>query len=292
MRGIRGVLLLALATAAGLAVAQDVSVGWPSYGGDAGNTRVRLTQITPRNVDRLAIAWEYHTGDVSDGGGATSATSFRPRPFFSTTRFICVRHSAGCRARARHGQATLDVRPESTFTGQRDARPMARRCAAVCRLGRFPGDNRPRMRQAIRGVIDGRLIALDATTGKPCADFGKDGTIDINALPNLGAGQVNFSSPPAIFEDLVIGGSAIGDNVAANMPHGFVRAFDARTGKLVWSWDPIPSALADKTGAGNVWAPISVDRSAASSCCRRRAPARLFGGERIAEMPYATPWSR
>ena len=43
------------------------------------------------------------------------------------------------------------------------------------------------------------------------------------------------------------------------MPHGLVRAFDARSGALVWSWDPIPAALASETGAGNTWAPISVD---------------------------------
>ena len=65
--------------------------------------------------------------------------------------------------------------------------------------------------------------------------------------------------PIAIFEDLVIVGSSIGDNVRNDMPHGFVRAFDARTGALRWSWDPIPAGLADKTGAGNTWAPISVD---------------------------------
>ena len=79
------------------------------------------------------------------------------------------------------------------------------------------------------------------------------------------------TSPPAIIDDMVIVGSGIGDNRAVDEPLGTVRAFDARTGALRWSWDPIPQGPSDsawkdwkpedtqRTGAGNTWAPISVD---------------------------------
>ncbi len=79
------------------------------------------------------------------------------------------------------------------------------------------------------------------------------------------------TSPPAIIDGKVVVGSSIGDNRAVVEELGIVRAFDARTGKLVWSWDPIPrdasnpvykewdpSKVADASAA-NAWAPLSVD---------------------------------
>ena len=60
---------------------QAVGDGWPSYGGDAGGTRYSLAKdITRDNVAQLRQAWEYHTGDVSDGKGDVSATSFQATP--------------------------------------------------------------------------------------------------------------------------------------------------------------------------------------------------------------------
>jgi|KBSSwiStaDraftv2_1062776.scaffolds.fasta_scaffold04604_5 quinoprotein glucose dehydrogenase len=295
MRAIRGALVLALATIAHAAMAQDVGAGWPSYGGDAGGTRYsRLTQITPRNVDRLAVAWEYHTGDVSDGSGAISATSFQATPIlFEDALYLCSPFNRVIALDPGTGKARwtfdpkVDIR-KNNATRKTDGAPL--RCRGVAAWADARGaTGTPCARRIFEGVIDGRLIALDALTGKLCADFGNNGTVDVNALSNLGVGQVNFSSPPAIFEDLVIVGSAIGDNVQANMPHGFVRAFDARTGRLVWSWDPIPPALADKTGAANVWAPISVDTRRGLVILPTTSPSPdYFGGERTAEMPYAS----
>src|SRR5262249_58479757 len=122
---------------------------------------------------------------------------------------------------------------------------------------------------------------------KPCTDFANGGAIDINGLDNQGVGQIVFSSPPAIFENLVIVGGSIGDNVRTDLPHGYVRAFDARSGKLVWSWDPIPPSLATRTGAGNVWAPISVDIARGLVVLPTTSPSPdYYGGERLPELPY------
>jgi quinoprotein glucose dehydrogenase len=70
-----------------------------------------------------------------------------------------------------------------------------------------------------------------------------------------------MTSPPAVIDDLVVVGSSIDDNTRVDMPSGVVRAFDARTGKLRWSWDPIPpSPTPDrKTGAANAWSVMVVD---------------------------------
>ena len=112
------------------------------------------------------------------------------------------------------------------------------------------------------GTLDARLIALDSETGKPCADFGANGQIDLTKDVNLrDAGQYQVTSAPAIAGDLVITGSSIGDNRAVELERGIVRAFDVRSGKQRWSWDPIPwaSKSSPRTGAGNAWSTLSVD---------------------------------
>ena len=285
---------LALLCAAAVA-AQDLGVGWPSYGGDAGGTRYsRLKEIDAANVGRLAVAWEYHTGDVSDGSGAISKTSFQATPIlFDDTLYLCSPFNRVIALDPRTGRArwTFDPKVEihkDNATRQTDGAPL--RCRGVAAWS-DPAAAAGAMcaKRIFEGVIDGRLIALDAVTGRPCADFGRAGALDINSLPKLGKGQVNFSSPPVLFADLVIIGSAIGDNVAANMPHGIVHAFNARTGALVWSWDPIPPAYADQTGAGNVWAPISVDAQRGLVLLPTTSPSPdYFGGARTADMPYTT----
>ncbi len=124
-----------------------------------------------------------------------------------------------------------------------------------------PDPNKPCQTRIFQGVLDGRLEALDARTGQLCADFADRGTVELNKMDNgsVGVGEVNVTSAPVVFEDLVIVGSAISDNHAVNMPSGFVRAFDARTGQERWHWSPIPEELRNQTGAGNVWAPMAVD---------------------------------
>jgi quinoprotein glucose dehydrogenase len=288
----RGLVLAATSVGAW---AQPSGTGWESYGGDAGGTRYsRAAQITPQNVRRLAVAWEYHTGDVADGRGEVSATSFQATPIlFEDTLYLCSPFNRVIALDPRNGKPRWTFDPKVEIRKSNASRKTdggALRCRGVAAWADAKSAaTAPCARRIFEGVIDGRLIALDARTGKACADFGNAGTVDINALPNLGVGQVNFSSPPAIFEDLVIVGSAIGDNVQNDMPHGFVRAFDARTGALRWSWDPIPAAVAAKTGAGNVWAPISVDNARGLVVLPTSSPSPdYFGGERAAEMPYTT----
>ncbi len=115
------------------------------------------------------------------------------------------------------------------------------------------------------GTLDARLIALDLETGKPCLDFGTNGEVDLtNEVKLRDPGDYQVTSAPAIFKDLVITGSSLGDNRAVTLERGIVRAFDVRTGKLRWTWDPIaPWAYqtSPRTGAGNAWSTISIDAS-------------------------------
>ena len=91
------------------------------------------------------------------------------------------------------------------------------------------------------GTVDGRLIALDAKSGKTCADFGANGTV--NALEGLGEhplGEYRLTTPGGIIGDLSVIGGAISDNLKTTVPGGVVRAYDLNTGELAWYWDPIP----------------------------------------------------
>jgi quinoprotein glucose dehydrogenase len=140
---------------------------------------------------------------------------------------------------------------------------------------RRPGEAcRRRIFLAHRGA---RLHALDAATGEPCADFGTGGEVDLTAGiarvrdPDYHRPNYGVTSPPVTIGDLVVLGSAIGDNQWVADAPGVVRAYDARTGKLRWGWDPIPRREGDpaweewspesrrKNGGANAWSILSVD---------------------------------
>jgi glucose dehydrogenase len=120
----------------------------------------------------------------------------------------------------------------------------------------------------LSGTIDGRLIALDAQTGKPCSSFGEDGQISV--LHGLGSPPPGFAyltSPPLIIDGLAVVGGWVLDGWSIDMPSGAVRAYDAVTGKFVWAWDigrpgdpsEPPPGQTYTPGTPNVWAPMSAD---------------------------------
>ena len=114
------------------------------------------------------------------------------------------------------------------------------------------------------GTLDGRLIGLDGKTGQPCVDFGDKGEVNLTkdaATATEWTGGYQVTSAPAIAGDLVITGSSIADNWKVDTGRGIVRAFDARTGKLRWTWNPTPWAdkTEPRTGGGNAWSTLSVD---------------------------------
>jgi quinoprotein glucose dehydrogenase len=153
------------------------------------------------------------------------------------------------------------------------------------------------------GTLDARLIALDGATGELCKDFGEGGQIwldrDVRAKVR---GWVNYTitSPPVIVDDVVIVGSAIGDNVAVESELGIVRGIDARTGEERWRWDPIPrnaedpayatwqSDEAGRNGSANAWAPLAADPELGLVYVPTgSASPDFYGGEREGDNLYA-----
>ncbi|WP_447928188.1 glucose/quinate/shikimate family membrane-bound PQQ-dependent dehydrogenase [Vreelandella sp. EE27] len=117
-------------------------------------------------------------------------------------------------------------------------------------------------------TADARLIALNADTGERCAGFGDNGEVDLTR--NIGGfdpGGYYSTSPATVTENLVILGGHVTDNSSTDEPSGVIRAFDVRTGELVWNWDsgnpeetqPIAEDETYTRNSPNVWPPISVD---------------------------------
>jgi quinoprotein glucose dehydrogenase len=146
---------------------------------------------------------------------------------------------------------------------------------AACRARIFMGTN------------DARVIALDARSGVPCADFGANGEVKLALSPLEWPGEFQITSAPVVTRGVVIVGSAIADNRRVDAPPGTVRAFDARTGAPRWSFDPLVHG-GILAGHANVWAPMSVDEERGLVFLPTSSPSPDFwGGKRPGNNDYA-----
>ena len=227
---------------------------WAFYGHDPGGTRYSpLADITSANVSQLTVAWTFHTGDAVDGPG-NRRSGFEATPIlvdgllYVTTgrnRIIALDPEAGTQRWSYDPQIDegwgygdgLINRGVATWLDSRKS------ASAPCR------------RKILEATLDARLIAVDAVTGKPCADFGRDGAVDLSGVDRYARGIYHMTSPPAVVDDVVVVGSSIDDGTRSEMPAGVVRAYDARTGALRWKWDPTMAG----NGAANAWSVMAVD---------------------------------
>jgi quinoprotein glucose dehydrogenase len=244
---------------------------WPAYGADLGGSRHSpLTEITPENVRDLEVAWVHHSGDMESGGGKThlpsshqvtpivvEGTLYYCTPF---DRVFALDPETGAERWVydpgvdRTGFYLVNCRGVSAWRDPQAARD------ATCALRIF------------LGTLDARLIALDAATGKPCEDFGDGGQVNLReGVGDAQPGEYGVTSAPLVMDGRVVTGAMVLDNRRTDAPGGVVRAFDARTGALVWAWDPIPPALAAlpqdgngapphyRRGTTNAWSTLSGD---------------------------------
>jgi len=241
---------------------------WRFYGGDTGGTRSSpLKQINRQNIKSLQRAWTYHMGEVDRRGNETDrhhSVPFESTPividgvlYFSTpsNRVIALN--------AETGQEIWQFDPQA---GRKGPRQFFQHRGVTYWQSKTGGEGR-----ILYGTFDGRLIALEAKTGKLCREFGKDGAIDLRAgvADAYPAAEYSVTSPPAIYQDLVITGAAVPEYPSKG-PSGVVRAFDVHSGKLAWTFHTIPqpgenghesweaNAWKNRTGA-NVWSIMSVD---------------------------------
>jgi quinoprotein glucose dehydrogenase len=218
---------------------------WTAYGGtSAGQRYSTLDQITPDNVDRLAPAWTFHTGDIR-GKTDPEESTYEVTPLeIDGTVYLCTPHDLVFALDAETGAEKWRFDPKINQPSRQSTQHL------TCRgLSWFDGTmataapGAPKSADCVKRLflptVDGRLIALSAATGKPCPGFGgPDGSVDLwRNMPNVKPGSYYSTSPPIVTRDLVIVGGAVNDNVSTTEASGVVRAFDINTGDLVWNFD-------------------------------------------------------
>jgi quinoprotein glucose dehydrogenase len=231
------------------AAAMAADPGWTAYGHDAGGTRYSsLTQIDRTNVARLRPAWTYHTGALSQSGDANKKAAFEATPILiDGTLYLSTPFNAVIALDPVTGREKWKFDPK--LDHQQDYSEVASRGVAA-----WKGERGELL--IFEGTLDGRLLALEGATGK--LQWQTDLTKDVNLRDR---GNYQVTSAPLVVGDLVVTGSSIGDNRAVDVERGVVRAFEVRTGKLRWTWDPIPWASKQdpRTGAANAWGTLSAD---------------------------------
>jgi quinoprotein glucose dehydrogenase len=241
-------------------VPQGAAGDWAFYAGDAGDSRYSpLDQINTGNVAQLEPAWELHTGDVSDGSAGRRKSEFEATPIVvAGTMFVTTPFNRVLALDPETGTEKWRFDPKIDLHAAY-SEGLVNRGVAFWSDGEGAAEGACH-RRIFLATIDARLFALDASSGQRCADFGSAGELDLKqGIAHITRrGEYEETSAPAVAGDLVIVGSSIADNDRVDSPDGMVRAFDARSGQLRWSWHPIEASLAP-TGAGNVWSTISVD---------------------------------
>src|SRR5262245_54385280 len=241
---------------------------WPTYAGDTGSTRYApLDQINAANFGKLEVAWRFRTDALG------------PRPEFKLEATpLMVKGLVYSTAGTRRAVVALDGQTgellwmhseQEGARGQAAPRQLSGRGLAYWDDG---GDGR------IIYVTPGyRMIALNARTGGYVPDFGERGIVDLKRENDQNTdpitGEVGLHATPIVANGVVIVGAAHlsgGSPKSKTNTKGYVRGYDARTGKRLWIFHTIPQPgefgndtwLNDSwsyTGNTGVWAQISVD---------------------------------
>jgi quinoprotein glucose dehydrogenase len=275
--------------------------GWPSYGGDPYGTRYSpLTQITRDNVEHLEVAWVHRTGDVSDGSKYRRKSSFEATPIlFEGTLYVSTPFSRVVALDPETGAERWIYDPYIDLDEGYSESLVSRGVEAwVDPEGR---EGELCQKRIFFATLDARLLALDAPSGRPCRGFGDGGEVDLKVgVGEVEIGEYEVTSPPVAVGDVVVVGSAQGDNRRVEVESGDIRGFDARTGELRWTFQPVPRApdrpgwdawraeQARHVGAGNAWAPLSSDpeRDLVFVPTGSAAP-DFYGGERLGNNTFA-----
>jgi quinoprotein glucose dehydrogenase len=296
--------------------ARQSPADWPNHGRDAGATRYSpLKQINTENVAGLQVAWTYDTpaavpetsgppGQPADNESAAPSTPPTTPP------------SVPGRPRPRQSEATPLVIDGVLYLGTAYNRVVALdadtgkeiwvkdigHTPSQRGLAYWPGDGKLPP-QLVFGTTDGSalLMALNAKTGEPVSTFGKDGKVDLRQgvgekFPKL---RVALSSPPTIYKNLVITGNHSQESPSLG-PAGDIRAWDMKTGKLVWTFHTVPrpgepnhevwrgDQWVDRAGT-NVWGFITVDEERGIAYAPIGNPATdFYGGDRLGSDLYGS----
>ena len=277
---------------------------WPHYAADqAASHYSPLDQITPANVTKLAIAWEWKPNEKVLPQFGTRPGAFQNTPLMiDNVLYLSTPYNQVAALDATTGKELWRYDPKAYEDGQPpNGQGFAHRGVAAWRDTstslRAGGNN-------LRIILNSRyrLIQLDAKTGVPVAAFGKNGSIDLSEglIWAINKKHYTNTSPPIVYRDLIIVGNGVGDRLMyKNDPPGDVRAFNARTGQLVWKFNTIPqrgefgnntwdAGSWQFTGHTNVWAPMSIDEQRGLLYMPVSTPSNdYYGGRRPGQNLFA-----
>ncbi len=248
---------------------QATGSDWPAYGGTYSARRYSpLAQITPANVGGLERVWTARTGDLPSDPKIRALYGAETTPLkVGDTLYLCS---------ARNIMIALDP-----ATGGEKWRydpnvstqwiPYTAACRGVSYYA-VPGQDAATACAArvIEGTLDGRIIAVDARTGRPCAGFGTQGQVDIKTgMGKVFPGMVSINSPPVIVQGVIVTGHQVLDGQDATAPSGVIKGYDAITGELRWAWDMMnpgwtglpPEGQQYARGTPNMWTIASGDEA-------------------------------
>ena len=249
-------------------LAQSPDTLWPNYGNDPGSTRYSsASQIDRSNVAKLHLAWTYRTGALEQQTDLVRKAAFEATPILIESKlFLSTPYNHVLALDPKTGSKLWEYDAQVDLSKNR-SEVTSRGVSAWKEPKAKDAKTKPDQPCGLRiflGTLDGRLLALDGDTGKPCRDFGSNGVVDLTQSVDLAKewnGGYEVTSAPAIAGDLVIVGSSIADNWKVDTERGIVRAYDVRSGKLRWTWNPVPWAekTTPRSGAANAWSTLSVD---------------------------------
>ncbi len=264
-------LLVAVSGAvAGLVFAQaPASIEWRYYGGDAGSRKYSsAAQISPENVSRLALAWQWPSADnaVVEANPTARPGAYQDTPLMAGGVLYTVTSLGQVVALdPATGGARWTFDPGSWKTGRPGNLGFVHRGLAYWTDGR-----RARL---LLATGDAYLIAVDAATGTLDPAFGVAGRVDLMAGVERATRAATFSnsSAPIVSRDVIVVGASVHDGpTTKEWPRGDVTGFDVRTGRKLWTFRSIPEKgafgrdtwsgdAAEYTGSTNVWTTMSAD---------------------------------
>ncbi|MEX0807172.1 MAG: glucose/quinate/shikimate family membrane-bound PQQ-dependent dehydrogenase [Dongiaceae bacterium] len=264
---------------------------WRAYGRTEGGSHYSpLDAITADNVADLEEVWHYHTGDVRLPEDPEETTYEVTPVKIGDTLYLCTPHQIAIALDPETGEELWRYDSGSGVDGRRQHQ--------TCRgLSYYEAEgaaaSAPCGKRLFLPTADARLIALDATTGDVCTEFGTDGAVDLSAnLPHFYAGSYYSTSPPVVAGGLIVVGGAVNDNVSTTEPSGVIRAYDVDTGELVWNFDtgnpdctaPLAAGETYTPNSPNAWSMLSVDPALGLVYAPiGNAPPDQWGGDRTPE---------
>jgi quinoprotein glucose dehydrogenase len=267
----RAVVLLVSATV--VSMAQTTEVGWQANGRDVQGSRyVPASEINRDTVGRLELAWTYRTRETEPQFATKKPAALEATPLVAEGvmyvgtpigRVIALDAATGRERWVFDPQIDRDV-TYGDFVSR----------GVSMWLDESSPTSAPCRRRIFVATAQSQLFALDAATGDVCKGFGTAGFVDLVAglrVPPFERQAYSMTSPPVVLNGLVITGSSIADNSRPDTASGEVRAYDARTGTMKWTWDPIPQdandpayrewrgSIAHKGGGANAWSVLAAD---------------------------------